>query len=271
MASTDLLSLRSQNAIVTGASSGIGEAIAVELARAGADVAVNYRGSADEAEGTVERIRALGRRAFAVQADVSKEDDVIRMFDESEAALGPIDIVVSNAGLQKDGPIADMSLDDWNTVISVNLTGGFLVGREAIRRFRAKGMREDVSRALGKLLFDNSVHQRIPWAFRANYAASKGGLKLLMESLAQEVSQERIRVNAVAPGAIATDINKMEREKEGGLESMLKLIPYGRVGEPADIGRVVAFLVSDAADYITGETLFVDGGMSLYPEFRGNG
>ncbi|KTQ95450.1 sugar dehydrogenase [Aureimonas ureilytica] len=271
MASTDLHSLHGQTALVTGSSSGIGEAIAVELARAGADIIVNYRGSADSAKGTVDSVEALGRRAVAVQADVSVEADVIAMFDQAEAALGPLDIVVSNAGLQRDSAIADMSLDDWNTVISTNLTGGFLVGREAIRRFRKKGLREDVSRSLGKLLFDNSVHQRIPWAFRVNYAASKGGLRLLMESLAQEVAHEKIRVNAVAPGAIATAINQSEREKPGGLDAMLKLIPYGRIGEPADIGRVAAFLVSDAADYITGQTLFTDGGMTLYPEFRGNG
>ena len=162
-----------------------------------------------------------------------------------------------------------MTLDEWNAVISVNLTGAFMVGREAIRRFRKKGLREDVSAALGKLVFDSSVHQRIPWAFRANYAASKGGLHLLMESIAQEVAAEKIRVNAVAPGAIATNINKEERESH--LDEMLKLIPYGRVGEPADVGRVVAWLVSDASDYITGQTIFVDGGMTLYPGFRGNG
>ncbi|WP_019998211.1 SDR family oxidoreductase [Aureimonas ureilytica] len=271
MASTDLHSLAGQTALVTGSSSGIGEAIAVELARAGADIVVNYHGKPESAEDTVNKVKALGRRALAVQADVSSEADVIALFDQGEDALGPLDIVVSNAGLQRDGAIADMSLDDWNTVISTNLTGGFLVGREAIRRFRKKGMREDVSRSLGKLLFDNSVHQRIPWAFRVNYAASKGGLKLLMESLAQEVAHEKIRVNAVAPGAIATAINQSEREKPGGLEAMLKLIPYGRVGEPVDIGRVAAFLVSDAAEYITGQTLFVDGGMTLYPGFRGNG
>ena len=264
-------SLAGQTAIVTGASSGIGASCAVELGRAGARVVVNYRGSRDGADATVSAIRALGGEAEAVQADVSKEEDVIALFDASQARFGPPDIVVSNAGLQRDKPVADMSLDDWNTVISVNLTGGFLVGREAIRRFRSKGLREDVSRALGKLVFDSSVHQRIPWAFRVNYAASKGGLKLLMESLAQEVAPERIRVNAVAPGAIATDINKAEREKAGGEADMLKLIPYGRIGEPADIGRAVAWLVSDAADYITGQTLFVDGGMTLYPEFRGNG
>lgn len=271
MASTDLHSLRGQTAIVTGASSGIGEAIARELARAGADVVVNYHGAERDAQATVDDIVAMGRRSFKVQADVGLEADVIAMFDETEAHLGPIDIVVSNAGLQKDARLADMTIEDWNLVIATNLTGAFLVGREAVRRFRKKGRREAVSRSLGKLIFDSSVHQTIPWAFHVNYAASKGGLKLLMESIAQEVSSEGIRVNAVGPGAVATDINRLEREKAGGLEAMLALIPYGRVGDPVDVGRVVAFLASDASDYIVGQTIFVDGGMTLHPGFKGNG
>lgn len=270
MASTDLLSLAGQAALVTGASSGIGQATAIELARAGADVAVNYHGSEDGALETVRRIEALGRRGITVQADVSKEDEIVSMFDAAEQAFGPLDIVVSNAGMQKDAPIAEMSLDDWNAVIGLNLTGAFLMGREAVKRFRAKGRRGEKSRALGKIVYNSSVHERIPWAFRVNYAASKGGLKLLMESLAQEVANEGIRVNAVAPGAIATAINAAEREGDGERE-MLKLIPYGRIGDPADIGRCIAWLVSDAADYIVGQSIFVDGAMTLYPEFRGQG
>lgn len=262
-------SLAGQVAVVTGASSGIGRATAIELARAGADVVVNYRSSGDGARDTVRRIEAIGRRALAVQADVSEEAPVAALFERAEAAFGPADIVVSNAGLQKDAPIADMTLDEWRTVIEVNLTGAFLVGREAVRRFRAKGLREQVSRALGKLVFDSSVHQIIPWAGHANYAASKGGLHLLMQSLAQEVAGEKIRVNSVAPGAIATKINADERAS--GEAEMLKLIPYGRIGDPADIGRTVAWIVSDAADYLTGQTIVVDGGMTLYPGFNGNG
>lgn len=270
MAPADRLSLAGQAAIVTGASSGIGQATAVELARAGADVAVNYHGSEDGALETVRRIEALGRRGVTVKADVSQEDEIRSMFDAAERDLGPLDIVVSNAGIQKDAAIADMSLDEWNAVIGLNLTGAFLIGREAVQRFRTKGRREDRSRALGKIVYNSSVHQRIPWAFRANYAAAKGGLKLLMESLAQEVAQEGIRVNAVAPGAIATAINAAEREGDGEA-AMLKLIPYGRIGDPADVGRCIAWLVSDAADYIVGQSIFVDGGMTLYPEFRGEG
>ncbi|MEF2547495.1 SDR family oxidoreductase [Aurantimonas sp. E1-2-R+4] len=269
MASSDLHSLAGQTAIVTGSSSGIGEATARELARAGADVVINFYGSDQDADTVVADVRALGRRAIKIAADVSNEADVIAMFDEAETELGPIDIVVSNAGVQKDAPLTEMSLDDWNMVIGVNLTGAFLVGREAVRRFRQKGLREDVSPALGKLVFDSSVHQLIPWAFHVNYAASKGGVDMLMRSIAQEVAAEKIRVNSIAPGAIATAINAEERENNR--DAMLKLIPYGRVGEPADVGRTVAWMVSDAADYLTGQTIFLDGGMTLYPGFKGNG
>ena len=269
MASSDPTRLDGQTALVTGASSGIGRASAMAMAEAGAAVVINYRGSPNDADAVVAEIEKTGGRAVAIQADVSKEDEVVAMFAEAEKQLGPLDIVMSNAGIQKDAKIGEMTLDDWNAVISVNLTGGFLVGREAIRRFRAKGRRPDVSRALGKLIFDASVHQVIPWAFHVNYAASKGGIHLLMQSLAQEVAQEGIRVNSVAPGAIATAINAEERKSHEA--DMLKLIPYGRVGDPIDIGRVVAWLASDAADYIVGQTIFADGGMTLYPGFRGNG
>ena len=261
--------LDGQAAIVTGASSGIGAATAVELARAGASVAVNYR--SDEAGGrrTLDDIERAGGRGILVQADVSEEEAVRRMFDAAEEALGPIDIAVSNAGLQKDAAFAEMTLDDWNKVIATNLTGGFLVAREAVRRFRAKGLRPEVSAALGKIVFNSSVHELIPWACRVNYAASKGGLALLMKSLAQEVAHERIRVNSVAPGAIATDINKQEREEAG--EAILDLIPYNRVGEPLDVASAIVWLCSDASDYVVGHALFVDGGMALYPGFHGEG
>lgn len=267
----DLFSLKGQTALVTGGSSGIGAATVKVLSEAGANVAINYNGSEDAAKAIRDEIRAKGGKATDVQADVSKEDEVVAMFDKAEAELGPIDIVFSNAGLQADAAIGEMTLDDWHKTSSVIFDGGFLVGREAIKRFRKKGMREDVSRALGKLVFDSSVHQIIPWAFHANYAASKGGLAMLMKSLAQETASEKIRINAVAPGAIATDINASARDTEEKRQEMLKLIPYGRIGDPEDIGRVVAWLASDAADYVTGQTVFVDGGMSLYPGFKGNG
>jgi glucose 1-dehydrogenase len=261
--------LDGQAAIVTGASSGIGAATALELARAGAAVAINYHSDEEGGRRTLEDVERAGGRGIVVQADVSDEDAVRRLFDKAEQAFGPVDIAISNAGRQKDAAIAEMTLDDWNKVIATNLTGGFLVAREAIRRFRDKGLRPDVSLALGKIVFNSSVHELIPWAGRVNYAASKGGISQLMKSLAQEVSHERIRVNAVAPGAIATDINRQEREKQG--EAMLELIPYKRIGEPEDVARAIAWLCCDASDYVVGHALFVDGGMTLYPGFHGGG
>jgi glucose 1-dehydrogenase len=261
--------LDGQAAIVTGASSGIGAATAVALARAGATVAVNYHSDENGGRRTLADLEGAGGRGIVVQADVSDEADVRRMFETAEEALGPIDIAVSNAGLQRDAAFGEMELADWEKVIATNLTGGFLVAREAVRRFRAKGPRPEVSSALGKIVFNSSVHELIPWACRVNYAASKGGLAQLMKSLAQEVSHERIRVNSVAPGAIATDINRQERERQG--EKMLDLIPYKRVGEPQDVARAICWLCSDASDYVVGHTLFVDGGMALYPGFHGEG
>lgn len=261
--------LDGQAAVVTGASSGIGAATALELARAGAAVAINYHSDEEGGSRTLADVEQAGGRGIVVQADVSDEDAVRRLFDETETAFGPADIAVSNAGRQKDSAFAEMTLDDWNKVIATNLTGGFLVAREAVRRFRAKGHRPEVSAALGKIVFNSSVHELIPWAGRTNYAASKGGISMLMKSLAQEVSHEKIRVNSVAPGAIATDINRQEREQQG--EKMLELIPYKRVGDPEDVARVVAWLCSDTSDYVVGHTLFVDGGMALYPGFYGGG
>ena len=260
-----------QTAIVTGASRGIGRAIAETLARAGAAVVIDYRASAEEADEVVRGIAREKGRAVAVQADTARENDVRRLFDAARDAFGSIDIVVPNAGIQRDAPVAEMSLEDWNAVIGVNLTGQWLCCREAVRRFRAQGPRPDVSRALGKIVCASSVHEFIPWAGHVNYAASKGGVMLMMKSLAQEVAAERIRVNSVAPGAIATDINRQVRETPQGRERLLKLIPYGRIGEPEDVAKAVAWLASDESDYVTGTTLVVDGGMGLHPGFIDNG
>jgi glucose 1-dehydrogenase len=259
------IDLKDQVAIVTGASSGLGRAAAIAFAAAGASVAVNYNSSADKAEEVVAEIERAGGRAFAFEADTSEEAAVQALFDETVTRFGAVDIVFANAGLQKDAAFADMTLADWQKVIDVNLTGQFLVAREGVRRFRKQGDRR-VSRAIGKILFNSSVHEVIPWAGHANYAASKGGSGMLMRTLAQEVASERIRVNAVAPGAIATEINA-----DADKSKMLELIPYGRVGDAEDVARAALFLVSDAADYVVGSTLVIDGAMSLYPEFRGNG
>jgi len=262
-------SLAGQIALVTGASSGIGAATAIALARAGCDILVNYYSGEEKAAKVRGEIEATGRRAVICRGDVGSESDVAKLFETCEAELGTPDIVVSNAGLQRDCAFADMELSDWQKVIDTNLTGAFLVSREAVRRFKKRGMRPEVSRALGKIVFNSSVHQRIPWAGRANYAASKGGISMLMQSIAQEVGAQKIRVNSVAPGAIATAINAEEREE--GADEIRQLIPYGRIGDPEDIARAIVWLVSDDADYVHGHALFADGGMALYPGFIGNG
>ena len=262
--------LDGQTALVTGASSGSGAAVALALADAGAAVVVDYSRSADAADAVVQRIRAAGGAAIAVQADVADEAAVQRLFDAVDAAYGRVDIVVANAGLQHDAPIAEMTLDAWRGVLDVNLTGQFLCLREAVRRFVAQPPTPRSS-ARGKIVCMSSVHQRIPWAGRANYAASKGGVAMLMRSVAQEVAAQRIRVNAIAPGAIRTAINEDAWDTPEAEAQLLRLIPYGRIGAADDIGRAAVWLASDEADYVTGTTLFVDGGMSLYPAFRDAG
>ena len=263
--------LAGQRALVTGASSGIGKAVAVALGAAGADVAVNYVTGEPEAEAVAQAIRAFGRRAVALHADISQEDQVRQMFGATIGTLGGIDVLVNNAGLQRDAPFDSMTLAQWNTVIGVNLTGQFLCAREAIREFKRCGHRRNVSRAAGKIICMSSVHEVIPWAGHVNYAASKGGVAMLMKSLAQEVAPLGIRVNSVAPGAIRTSINQPAWETPEALASLLELVPYKRIGEPDDIARAVVWLASDASDYVNGATLFVDGGMTLYPKFASGG
>lgn len=258
-----------QVAIVTGASSGIGYSCAEALAEAGAAVTINYNNHAQPAEELVERIKKFGGRAIAVGADVSKPDDVERLFAETLSSFGAVDIVVANSGMQKDAPLVDMAMEDWQKVLNVNLTGQFLCAQAGVRQFLKQTDRA-VSKARGKIICMSSVHEVIPWAGHINYAASKGGIMLMMKTMAQEVAEKGIRVNSIAPGAIRTGINKAETEGNRA-KALLKLIPYGRIGDAADIGRAAVWLACDQSDYITGTTLFVDGGMALYPEFRGNG
>jgi glucose 1-dehydrogenase len=263
--------LKGQKALVTGANSGIGEGVARALAAAGADVVVNYVSRPEDAERVVAELKTVGVTAMAIRADVSREAEVRAMFEEMIAAWGTIDILVSNAGLQRDAALVDMTLEQWNTVLGVNLTGTFLCVREAAREMIRRGPRPEVSRATGKIVCMSSVHERIPWAGHVNYAASKGGMMLFMQSVAQELAPHRIRVNSIAPGAIQTPINTAAWETPGAVEQLLTLIPYGRIGQPEDIGRAAAWLASDDADYVHGQTLFVDGGMTLYPEFARGG
>jgi glucose 1-dehydrogenase len=263
--------LSGQPALVTGANSGIGRAVALGLAASGADVVVNYVVNPTAAEEVAHEIEALGRKAMAIEADVSNEDDVRSMFAKAIDQLGTLHIVVSNAGLQSDAPFHEMTLGQWSKVIGVNLTGQFLCAREAVREFRRRGIVREVSAAAGKLVCMSSVHQEIPWAGHANYAASKGGVMQLMRSVAQEVAPLAIRVNGVAPGAIRTPINRPAWDTKEAYESLMTLVPYRRIGEPNDIAQAVAWLVSDAADYVTGTTLFIDGGMMLFPGFATGG
>ncbi len=263
------ISLDGQTALVTGASSGIGRAVAEGMAAAGARVVVNYHSQPDAAAEVVAAIEKAGGEAFAVGADVSDERELQAMFAASVGRYGAIDVVVANAGMQKDSAAAEMTLDDWRAVIDVNLTGQFLCARAAIRQFRGQG-RRDVSKALGKLICMSSVHEVIPWAGHVNYAASKGGIAMMMKTLAQEVAEEGIRVNGIAPGAIRTAINEEETQGDAA-KQLLKLIPYGRIGVAEDVANAAVWLASDLADYVVGATIFVDGGMALYPEFRANG
>jgi glucose 1-dehydrogenase len=263
--------LKNQKALVTGANSGIGEACALALGAAGAAVAVNYVSRPEDAERVVERIRRNGSEAVALKADVSRENEVQTMFAEMIEHFGTIDILINNAGLQRDSAFPEMTLDQWNTVISVNLTGQFLCAREAVREFLRRGVVPSVSAAAGKIICMSSVHEVIPWGGHVNYAASKGGVMQLMKSMAQELAPKKIRVNSIAPGAIKTPINRAAWETAQAEAKLLNLIPQGRVGVPEDVARAAVWLVSDASDYVIGTTLFVDGGMTLYPGFATGG
>src|SRR5215471_20456901 len=260
-----------QKALVTGANSGIGEAAAIALGQAGADVVVNYVAGEDRAQAVVDAIGRSGAKAYAHKADVSQEDQVEDMFRHMVERFGTVDILVNNAGLQRDAAFHEMTLAQWNTVIGINLTGQFLCAREAVRHFLSRGVLPEVSCAAGKIIFMSSVHELIPWAGHANYAASKGGVMLLMKSLAQEVAPRRIRVNSIAPGAIRTPINTAAWETKEAYDQLITLIPYKRIGEPIDVARAAVWLASDDSDYVNGASLFVDGGMTLYPGFTENG
>ncbi|MFC9278634.1 SDR family oxidoreductase [Streptomyces collinus] len=263
--------LKGQKALVTGANSGIGRATAVALGRAGADVVVNYVAGKEEAEQVVEEITALGVRAAAYEADVSSEDQVVAMTNRMVEEFGTIDILVANAGLQRDSRFTDMTLAQWQKVLDVNLTGQFLCAREATKEFLRRGVVPEVSRAAGKIICMSSVHQLIPWAGHVNYASSKGGVQMMMQTLAQELAPHKIRVNAVAPGAIKTPINRSAWDTPDAERDLLTLIPYARVGEPDDIANAVVGLASDLMDYVVGATLYVDGGMTLFPGFATGG
>jgi glucose 1-dehydrogenase len=263
--------LKGQTALVTGANSGIGRAIAIALGRAGANVVVNYVANPADAEAVAEEIRGGGRRAMTALADVADEAQVQGMFAAAVQEFGTVDILVSNAGMERNAPFHEMTVAQWDAVMSVNLRGAFLCAREAVREFLRRGVRPGISVAAGKIIFTSSVHEIIPWAGHVNYAASKGGLMLMMKSLAQEVAEKRIRVNSIAPGAIRTPINTAAWSTPEAYAELMKLVPYKRIGEIEEIGNAAVWLASDFTDYIVGTTLFIDGGMTLYPGFETGG
>ncbi|HWD88206.1 MAG TPA: SDR family oxidoreductase [Mucilaginibacter sp.] len=264
-------SLHGQAALVTGGDSGIGKGVAIELAKAGAKVVINHVDAHEVAQLTVDEITAAGGEAYAIHADVSSEREVQNMFAEMFSKYGTIDILVNNAGLQRDSKFVDMTLEQWQTVININLTGQFLCAREAAREFIRRGVLPERSKAAGKIICMSSVHEVIPWGGHVNYATSKGGVMMLMKSMAQELAPHKIRVMSIGPGAIETHINHSAWSSKAALDKLLTLIPYGRAGVTEDIGKLAAWLASDDADYITGTTIFMDGGMTLYPGFADNG
>ena len=263
--------LSGQTALVTGANSGIGAGVAKSLGQAGANVIINYLSKPEDADALVVEIKGFGVDALAIQGDVSKEDQVQAMFKQAVDHFGTIDILVNNAGLQRDAKFDELTLAQWQTVIDVNLTGQFLCAREAIREFLRRGPRPEVSRATGKIICMSSVHEAIPWAGHVNYAASKGAIKMLMQSLAQEYGDRQIRVNSICPGAIQTPINTGAWSTPQALNSLMTLIPYNRIGQPEDIGNLAVFLASDDSDYITGASIFIDGGMTGLERFSDGG
>ncbi len=264
--------IKGQNALVTGASKGLGQAIAIGLARAGANVLVSYHNDEAGALETQQIIEGYDAKAIVFKADVANEIEVKALFQKAFESFGRLDIVIPNSGIQLNAKVDEITLEQWQEVINVNLGGMFLCAREAVRHFKSQGINRSISYARGKLIFMSSVHDIIPWAGHANYAAAKGGLMLLMKSLAQEVAHLRIRVNAISPGAIRTPMN-IEKLTSPELyeKQLLNLIPCKRIGEPDDIAQAVVWLASDQSDYVHGVTIYIDGGMTLYPEFIGAG
>lgn len=261
-----------QHALVIGASKGLGQAMAIGFARAGADVLVNYNSDEQGARDTAKMVEQYGRKAVIFKADVSQENEVQAMFACMFQTFGRVDICVPNAAIQLNAPVDEMTIEQWQRVINLNLTGMFLCAREAVRAFKRQGIDRSISYACGKLIFISSVHDIIPWEGHANYAAAKGGLMLFMKSLAQEVARHRIRVNSISPGAIRTPMN-VEKLTDPKMfeDTLLRLIPSKRIGEPEDVARTAVWLASDESDYLQGTAIYVDGGMTLYPGFIGAG
>ncbi len=260
--------LTGKNAFITGGSSGIGQAIAIRYAEEGANVAINYRTRPDDAEATLSRVREIqsqlgipGLKAIGVRGDVSVEADVQTMFRAILEAFGTLGILVNNAGIQKPCPSHEIEMADFDRVLNVNLRGTFLCAREALRHFVEKGIR-------GVILNNSSVHELIPKPKYLSYSITKGGIENLTRTLALEYAEHGIRVNAVGPGAVITPINKAWIDNPKAQADVESHIPLGRAAQASEIASVFAFLASEDASYITGQTIFACGGLTLYPEFR---
>ncbi|MBS2969540.1 glucose-1-dehydrogenase [Metabacillus sp. KIGAM252] len=247
--------------VVTGASSGLGRAIAKRFGQEKAKVVINYYKNEGKSDELIGEIKEAGGEAVKVQGDVSKEEDVKKIIQFAIDTYGTLDVMVNNAGIQNEVPTEELSLDDWNKVISTNLTGIFVGSREAI----AYMLKNDIK---GSIINMSSVHQIIPWPHFAHYAASKGGIKMLSETLALEFAPHGIRVNCLAPGAINTPINKEKFSDPAAKEEVLKMIPLNKIGEPEEVAAAAVWLASEEASYVTGTTLYIDGGMTNYPSFQ---
>ena len=263
-----LRGLKDKNVLVTGGSSGIGQAIAVRFAEYGSNVAINYLREPEEARETETQVHACiakvqqeGVQDLLVQGDVSREEDVVRMVSETVDGLGGIDVLVNNAGIQISRPSAELSSDDFDKVLAINLRGSFLCAREAIRHFLAE-------RKPGVIVNISSVHQIIPKPNYLGYSTSKGGMQNLTRTLALEYAAQGVRVNGVGPGATVTPINRAWIDDPDKRKQVEEHIPMKRAGDADEMAGVTCFLASDEAAYITGQTIFVDGGLTLFADFR---
>jgi len=258
---TSIRRLEGRRALVTGGASGIGRATVQRLATDGAAVVVNFIGGREPADDLVGQIREVGGSAVAIEADVADEQQVIAMFRQASERLGgPVDVLVNNAGVEQPFRLVDMPLDEWNKVLAINLTGAFLCAREAARGLIERG-------SGGVIVNVSSVHELIPWPEFSHYCASKGGMKLFGQTISRELAPHGIRVVQVAPGAILTPINHELIENPDKRREVEAQIPSGRMGTPEEVAGAIAWLAGEEAEYITGSTVFVDGGMTLYPRF----
>lgn len=258
------ISLDGKRALVTGGNSGIGQAISRELAAAGAKVAINYVSHPEVAEHMVNGFQAKGSEALCVEADISDPGAVEQMFGKLDEAWGGIDILINNAGI--DGAEAhgwEMSVEDFQKVIHINLLGNYYCARQALRRM--------VAQKSGVVLSTSSVHEMIAWTGHSAYTASKAGIGMLTKTLAQEAAPSGVRVLSLAPGAVKTPINESVWGNEAGMKDLLEKIPLKRIGTPDEIAKMAVVLVSDVASYVTGRTIYVDGGMTDYPDFAHGG